>query len=274
MALILPLAAFILLFPEEISRFFGIYDGEKLQIAADAAYCFALSLPPSVCCFLMFFYYQSAGFTKLANVLIFCRSFLFLVAPAYFLAPVFGLKAVWLSLTIASISPLLLMLPVFPYYFKKGYSGVFLQNLHAEKNGNYVSFVVNADVNSIIENVDKIEDFCEKNELSSKEIMLVRLSMEEMLLSINEHCFAPNSGETIDVRILVVKKADEVMIILRIRNGGKLFNPIDYYEKMSETDPEFLGDALGISMIVNAASAIHYKTTFGINNLTVIIDRK
>ena len=61
---------------------------------------------------------------------------------------------------------------------------------------------------------------------------------------------------------------------MRIRNGGKLFNPINYYEKLSEEDPLAMGDALGISMIINAADAIHYKSTFGINNLTVIIDRK
>ena len=104
--------------------------------------------------------------------------------------------------------------------------------------------------------------------------MLVRLSMEEMMMSITEHCFENNPAENMDVRILIVTQADDVMIVLRIRNGGKLFNPINYYEKLSEEDPLAMGDALGISMIINAADAIHYKSTFGINNLTVIIDRK
>ena len=53
-----------------------------------------------------------------------------------------------------------------------------------------------------------------------------------------------------------------------------MFNPIDYYEKLQEDDPLAMGDALGIAMIIKAADAIHYKTTFGINNLTVMIDRK
>ena len=274
MSLIGVLMLILLIFPAEICTLFGINDSEQLEVASNAAFIFAFSLPPSVCCYLMFFYYQAAGFTNLANILIFCRSFLFLVAPAYFLTPIYGLSAAWASLTIASISPLVIMLIAMPYYFRKGYSGVFLQDLHAEKDGTYISFAVKTNTEEIIESVDKIATFCKQNALTKKEIMLVRLSMEEMMMSIKDHCFAENEAETMDVRILIIKKFDDVIIVLRIRNGGKLFNPLDYYERLEEEDPLAMGDALGISMIVKAASAIHYKTTFGINNLTVIIDRK
>ena len=263
----------IMIFPENICNLFGIYDGKKLFIASQAAYIFAFSLPPSVFCFLMFSYYQSVGFTNLANILIFSRNFLFMVLPAYLLTPIFGLNAVWYSMTIASISPLIIMLIAMPIYFKKGYSGIFLQDLKAERNGNYISFAVQTNLESIIDSVEKIADFCKKNNLNRKDIMLVKLSMEEMMISIAEHCFDNKPDENMDVRILIVTNSDDIMIILRIRTGGKLFNPIDYYERLSETDPLALGDALGISMIIKAADAIHYKTTFGINNLTVIIDR-
>ena len=273
MTLILILMAFIMLYSYDICIFFGIYDSEKLVVASKAAFIFAFSLPPSVCCYLMFFYYQAAGFMNLANVLIFFRSFLLMVLPAYIFAPIYGLSAVWYSFTVASISPLIIMLFVMPYYFKKGYSGVLLQDLHAEKDGTYISFAVKTDVEAIVDSVDKIADFCKQNDLTKKEIMLVRLSMEELMMSIKDHCFEENADETMDVRILIIKRFDDVMIVLRIRNGGKLFNPIDYYEKLQEDDPLAMGDALGIAMIIKAADAIHYKTTFGINNLTILIDR-
>ena len=273
MTLILILMAFIMLYSYDICIFFGIYDSEKLVVASKAAFIFAFSLPPSVCCYLMFFYYQAAGFMNLANVLIFFRSFLLMVLPAYIFAPIYGLPAVWYSFTVASISPLIIMLFVMPYYFKKGYSGVLLQDLHAEKDGTYISFAVKTDVEAIVDSVDKIADFCKQNDLTKKEIMLVRLSMEELMMSIKDHCFDENADETMDVRILIIKRFDDVMIVMRIRNGGKLFNPIDYYEKLQEDDPLAMGDALGIAMIIKAADAIHYKTTFGINNLTILIDR-
>ncbi len=271
---VLPMMFGIIFFATEICNFFGIYDGYKLQIAENAAKIFALSLPPSICCLLMFSYFQAAGFTNLANILVFSRSFLFLILPAYFLTPIYGLNATWFSMTIASIAPLAIMMLVIPHYSRKGYSGIFLQDLSAEKNGNYISFAVKTNPVSITDSVEKISDFCKQNDLTKKEIMLVRLSMEEMLMSISEHCFENIPDEVMDVRILIVKKSEDVMIILRIRNGGKLFNPIDYFEKLSEEDPMAMGDALGIAMIVNAADAIHYKTTFGVNNLTVLIDRK
>ncbi len=274
MAAIGVLMAVILLFPTEICMFFGIYDTEKLMIASKAAYIFAFSLPPSVCCFLMFFYYQAAGFTNLANLLIFCRSFLFLVAPAYFLTPIYGLNAVWWSLTAASISPIIIMAIAMPYYFKKGLSGVLLQDLHAEREGTFISFAVKTSTEAIIDSVEGIADFCKLNKLTKKETMLVRLSMEEMMMSIKEHCFDEGTEGAMDVKILTMHRLGDLMIVLRIRNGGKLFNPIVYYERVAEDDPMALGDALGIAMISKAADSVHYKTTFGINNLTVIIDRK
>ena len=272
--LILPLTAVLLLFPEEVVKLFGMYGGEKFQVTVNATYLFAFSLPPSLCCFLMFFYYQAAGFTNLANVLIFCRSFLFLVVPAYLLSPLYGIDAVWASMTVTAMGTLMLMGIFLPFYFRKGYDGILLQNLQAERQGRYISFAVAANPAAIVESVERIGEFCETNGLTPKETMLVRLSMEEMLMSIHDHALAETPQENIDVRILVVKTQDDLMVILRLRNGGKLFNPIDYYERMAEDDPYLLGDALGISMIVNAADAIHYKTTFGINNLTVVIDRR
>jgi len=267
---ILPMMAGLLIFPTEICNFFGIYDSYRLDLARTATEIFSFSLPFSVCCYLMFSYYQASGLTNLANLLIFSRSFLFLVGPAYLLTPIYGINSVWYSMTIASIAPLVLMLFAIPYYSKRGLSGVFLQNLSAEKSGKYISFAVKANVDSIIDSVEKIADFCKQNQLSKKEIMLVRLSMEEMMISISEHSEL-KAEDVMDVRILLIQRSDDLMIVLRIRNGGKLFNPIQYYENMK--DKEDL-DALGIEMIVNAADAIHYKKTFGVNNLTVIIERK
>ena len=76
---------------------------------------------------------------------------------------------------------------------------------------------------------------------------------------------------------------DRPDIILRIRCGGVPFNPIEYYERhqaetaaageLDELDGllEGLDDSLGIAMIVAAAPVVDYKTTFGVNNLTILL---
>jgi hypothetical protein len=49
---------------------------------------------------------------------------------------------------------------------------------------------------------------------------------------------------------------------------------LEYYGRLQKDDPLALQDALGIAMVLKAADVIHYKTTFGINNLMVLIYRK
>ena len=265
------MAAIIWLFPTEIAALFGL-SGLELTAASEAAYIFAFSLLPSVCCYLMFFYYQAAGFTGLANVLVISRSFLFILLPAWLLAPVFGLPGIWWSFTIASLSPLIFMLIVKPFYSRRGYKGFLLQDLTAEHTGKYLSFSVKADTEAIVTKMDELEAFCEKNSLTGKETMLVRMSMEEMMLSIKEHS-CRNSEAVLDGRVLLIKKEGKSTIVLRIRNTGKMFNPLEYYGRLQKDDPLALQDALGIAMVLKAADVIHYKTTFGINNLMVLIYR-
>ena len=262
----------ILLFPSEIASLFGL-KGQALAAASEAAYIFAFSLPPSVCCYLMFFYYQAAGFTFLANVLVFSRTFLFILLPAWLLSGIYGLPGIWWSFTLAAVSPLVIVLLFKPLYNKRGYTGFLLQDLTAERTGKYLSFTVKADTNAIVSKMDELEEFCEKNELTTKETMLVRMSMEEMLLSIKEHS-CPNEEAVLDGRVLLVKKHNKRSIILRIRSTGKMFNPLEYYRQLQSKDPLALQDALGIAMVLRFADEIHYKTTFGINNLMVQIQRK
>ena len=268
-----PFTFILLAFPADICRLFGLQEAADLSLAAQAAYIFAFSLLPSIPCFLLVFYYQAAGFTFLSNLLIFCRSFLFIVVPAWLLAETYGLDGVWWSFLLAAIGPLLVVAVARAYYERRGYEGCLLQNMQAEREGRYISFMIPSDTAAIVEGVDRLGDFCEGNGLTSKETMLLRLSLEEMLLSIKEHCFPPDTVANMDVRVLVLKTRVTDMIILRIRNGGKSFNPIDYYEHLRADDPLALEDALGIAMILRAASAVHYKSTFGINNLTVMIDQ-
>jgi len=121
--------------------------------------------------------------------------------------------------------------------------------------------------------MDELEDFCAQNSLTSKETMLVRMSMEEMLLSIKEHA-CMDSKAVLEGRVLLMKKFSKNTIILRIRSTGKMFNPLEYYRNLQNKDPLALQDALGIAMVLRFADEIHYKTTFGINNLMVKIQRK
>ena len=141
----------------------------------------------------------------------------------------------------------------------------------------------------------RISGFCEENELDPQRSMLISLSLEEMLISIKNHVFPQDDTQSISIRILIIPDPDPEKtdsIILRIRCSGTPFNPIAYYEQQKSQavpDPMLmpeddgldldslddllsgLDDSLGIAMIVQAAPAVDYKTTFGVNNLTIIL---
>ena len=113
--------------------------------------------------------------------------------------------------------------------------------------------------------------------------MLLSLSLEEMLGSIKEHSFPGEEDETFSIRILLTpgQTPERPEVVLRIRCGGAPFNPIDYYQRRQtqaaqEADAldsllDGLDDSLGIAMIVAAAPVVDYKTTFGVNNLTILL---
>ena len=277
--LLVPITIAVWIFSDEICTLFGVANfaetSAKVQLI-DAIRIFSLSLIPSTFCLILTSYYQSTKFPKLANLITTLRGFVLLLIPAYLLAPKFGAEFVWYSFSIASIGTLIILGAVLFFTRREDRSSMLLLDLYGEKTGSYISFAVRTNTQAIMKNVEGIADFCEKNNLTDKETMLVRLSMEEMMMSITEHCFEDKPNEIMDVRIFIGQRDDQFTIILRIRNGGKLFNPIDYCKQLEEKEPlEFaMSDALGISMLTKAAASINYKSTFGINNLMILIDRK
>lgn len=277
--LIVPMVIAIWIFSDEICMLFGV--GSLAETSANwhlvnGMRLFSLSLIPSIFCMILTSYYQSTKYTRLANMITTLRGFVFLLIPAYLLATQLGSQYIWHAFTIAAVGTLIVLGAVLYVNRSEDRSPILLLDLNDERDGRYISFTVKATVEEISASVENIGDFCERNNLTAKETMLVRLSMEEMMISIMEHCFKDGSKQTIDVRIFIVQRDSAQIIVLRLRNVGKLFNPIEYYKQLEEKDPfEFaMSDALGISMITKAASSIHYKSTFGINNLTIQIEGK
>ncbi len=274
--LIVPIVIGVWIFPEQICALFGVSNSE---LTAEGIKIFSLSLIPSIFCMILTSYYQSTKFTKLANLITSGRGFILLLIPAYILAPQFGLNFVWYSFSIAAVGALIILGAVLFFNRAEDKSSILLLDLNSEKNGSYISFSVPADIVAISNSVQNIAEFCAKNNLTNKQTMLVKLSMEEMLVSITEHCFEKDTNAIIDVRIFIVRKDNHLTIVMRIRNSGKLFNPIAYYKKLEaefdEDDPMnfAMSDSLGIAMI-SKISEVHYQSTFGINNLTVRIDEQ
>ena len=93
-----------------------------------------------------------------------------------------------------------------------------------------------------------------------------------MLLLIREQ--SPKKSDMVmNVRILL----DENDVVMRIRYGGDMFNPLSYYERLDLSSISTVDDALrqkeylGLKMVVSTVTKMDYSETFGINNLTITL---
>lgn len=289
MMLIIPATAALIVFAPTFCRVFGVADSETLSLATTAVRLFALSMPPAMLSSIMMNYYLSAGRTWLANVITLCRSYIMIYLSLKLLCPPLGINGVWLSFAAAELLTWLTAAAALILFLKKTPTvfGILLLDKRFSSDDGCISFSVNATQEDIMNASQRISDFCEKNALPDDKAMLISLSIEEMLISIKDHCFADAPEQEINVRIAVgEKKGADMPVLMRIRCSGEPFNPIEYYEKHREIsfseetadsadelleDFSELEDSLGIAMIVSSAPVVDYKTTFGVNNLMITI---
>lgn len=205
------------------------------------------------------------------------------VLSAELLAVPFGLSGVWLAFTAGELLSWLVVALALLLYLRRHRElrGPLLFE-RRYKSGQFIAFSVNSSTEEIMDASQRISAFCEENALEAQRSMMISLALEEMLMSIQEHCFADDETQSINIRILIApEEADGARpVILRIRCSGSAFNPIAYYEQrraeaLGSEDAldgllDGLDDSLGIAMIVSSARDVDYKTTFGINNLTIL----
>jgi len=265
--------ALCVIFPNHTAGLLGMGGGE----AALAVRVFAISLPLSLVNNILVCLYQAGRRTAAANLLTLGRSLVMVILPAIILSSRFGAAGVWHSFWIAELLAFIFALLTSLYYRSRNkyLSRVFLLDTEAEARGAYESFSVKNTPEAITQSAAGISEFCEANNLSPGKTMAISLAIEEMLISIHQHCLSGDENQTISVRVLIFQD----LIIMRIRNAGKPFNPIIYYEQMSREQNtentmdalEQLSDSLGIKMILALAETVDYRATFGVNNITVIL---
>ena len=116
----------------------------------------------------------------------------------------------------------------------------------------------------IVEVSEEARTFCIKNGMSKREAMLTSLFIEENLMNIITH--GKKNSQAVQVDLRVVRR--DGSLVIRFRDNGKPFNPVDWYEK---NHPEDLSSGLGIRMIVGLAKDVNYVPAMGLNNLMLTL---
>jgi putative MATE family efflux protein len=258
-SIILALVQFI--FAAPLTGLFGIEEATRangtiaLRIMSISLLTLGFALVP-------LFYYQSVGVPKLAALIAIARVFLFLMPLMIILSYIFGLNGIWWGRSIAEVFTVAAALILgFIVGKKRNLSPVFLTPKEPAKDE--YRYMMKNNMENITSLHEKINDFCEKRGFDQSKKNAVCLVIEEMTANICQYGFREGSQHYIDIRI-GFSGSD---IIIRIRDDGKLFNPLDYIEK--HPDPEKL--SLGLTLLKKTAKSLSYDRIMSFNNLVITL---
>ncbi len=250
-ALSLVFAAFLALFPAKLGALFGS--------GADCAFavrCLAASLVFATVNSVMSYTYNAVGQVAAANAVTVCRSF---AAVAFFALVFRGLgERIWLFYPCSELFTFALIATGGFYIARrKRLMPFYLIDDSLERSGSSVSFTVECSDEKICGASEKIRSFCEQNDFTKKETMVISLALEELMTIITQKS-RPSDG-FMDVRVL----AWENKRIIRIRSAGRRYNPIEAQDGSL--------DYMGVKMICGLASRTEYLSALGVNTLIIYI---
>ena len=253
-----------------LARAFGI-TSYTLVIRTAAAICFMmLSLIPAAVVTDLTFHYTTIGQGSLASVLTFLRSFGFVALFAWLFVQAGAAQWMLAAFVLGELATLAVDVVLTRIICKKNpkLEGILLLRRHEDEN--YISFSVPGSAEGAVTASARMSEFCEQQEIDPRYEMMLPLALEEMLVLVNEHCFEENEDMYADVRILCSKEE----VLLRIRCGGRIYDPVAEYQKRVQNMSEeelLMDESLGMRMITEAAKSVTFRRTLGVNNLVVIL---
>jgi Na+-driven multidrug efflux pump/anti-sigma regulatory factor (Ser/Thr protein kinase) len=262
-------AVFIILVHTKIGLFFGLKDSAILWNAGIGFIFLAASSNFAFINNVLTNYFSATRRIVIANIIVVSRLVVFIVLPAYLLFSSLDIYAVWISLIITEVVTFLIVLLLIALLHKKNphLSRYLLLDSALVENSRVIDFSVKNTTEDVDIASTQISGFCEENEILPKQTMYIRLAIEEMLMMINEYSLKKNRPQYTDIRIMIIHNS---IIVMRIRNSGKYFNPVEFYHENKNTE-EGLDKTMGIGMILKMAKQVEYRETFGMNNLIVTI---
>lgn len=258
------LSAMIALFPNMFCFLFNITEPSAREGSRGAMAWLAVSLLFAFPNLMMSGYFNTIRRPMLSNLILSLRLLVYLGPAVLLLGSFVGAEGIWMSLAAADLLTLgTVLLVVKAIRRRSPCLDRYLLNTSMEGEGE-ISFSVRNTVEDIMFASNKITDFCESSGLGVKKTMQVSLAIEEMLTVIITYCMDEEKEQFIDIRI--VKIGEDAL--LRIRNSGKIFDPVSFYEENRERE-EMEERVLGIKMIAGTAKKIEFRETFGMNNLMI-----
>ena len=252
-----------------------------------------LSVFPALFLNILTTYYNMSQHNRWANILIFVHVIAMTWLGLGFVAA--ADLSVFFFLLFAEGATILIWYVMRGVYSRRnpGMSDYLLMDTKNEKAGRLLNFSVEGEGEKIAEASEKIGEFCLRNGMDPMNIMSIEMAMEELMTVIVDE----NEGDeklVFDLRAYSLPEVEGI----RIRYGGKVFNPISEAARLQQEkegagkeakiEPGKIGSIddllaedipeedkyMGVRMVQKMVDTILYQRAFGVNTLQIIFKER
>lgn len=263
-------AVLLLLFPAILTKAFGVTDPDIMEMSNTAIRLFAVGMPVALLNMILMNFYQSTRKTGLATLICILQSLVYTVVMAFILIKPMGSTGVWTAFLLGEVFTLSTVVLYVTY--KNGKFSLKLSSymLLAEDFGGSPKDRLELSIGNSMDEVMNISsNICKlgrNHNVDERMLNEIALCIEEMAGNVVQHAFKPGEKKWFDVMIL--DKPDSV--IVRMRDNGSAFDPLDYLNTADDSDREA---GLGIKMISSLADKFEYSRNMGLNVLIIVLNK-
>ena len=262
----------LLVFAKFFARIYLNAESElALNLSVEAIRVFACTMPFNVLAYTFINYLVGTKHLTAANVYGYILECGFLAPVVWILVILMGGRGVWhgnlFSLVLVVLSEAVFILRQ-PHGKDFNEKRLMIRNGFGTDAGRELS--ISAGTMEEIIGMSRLSGlFCRENGISDKQAFYLSLCVEEMAMNILNHGYKNKKGAhvtpEINIRFLI---KDDDGVILRIRDNGIPFNPVERYE-MVQKMPADPTRNLGIRIVMNMSRDVNYYNINKTNNLII-----
>lgn len=211
--------------------------------------------------------YMGVKKLRLNSIIALIRDCLLQLACTWILSKLFGLAGFEISLIVSAVLLMCICIAI-PWVknrrFPRSCADMLMlpESFGPDPEAVYAASVET--VEDVMRVSQDIQAFCRGRGAEPRMAYLASLFVEELAKNTITHGFARDRRGTVDIRLVF----SEDSRVIRFRDNGKPFNPVEWLEKNHPEDPP---SCIGIRMIVAMAKEVSYISAVDWNNLMITL---
>ena len=235
------LAAVFFLLAPAFAAFCGTDNKESTDIEIFLLRLLSLSLPVTMICQATESNLNVTGRRKQAVVLSILEGGMILLGVSWILGNNYGIWGIWVAKLAAPV-----VIAIFGFVIST-------LSYKAFPKSDYIETSVSTRA-EVIGFSEEVRTLCRSNKMDSRHSNLAALCVEELACNILQWGYEKGAGQGVDLRAAF----DEGHIIIRIRDSGKQFDPVQYTRQFVTSGNDPLKN-FGLRIVSGSAEEIHYS---------------